>query len=107
MIYKVKVCDRFNTIEWETESPNVEECQRMYDILAKMNLRDDVAVITKKKTVTTTTSSSNPQVGKPASEAQLRLLRQKNVPHEDDITAKEAWHLLQKYSSIYPNKNIE
>ena len=104
MKYKVKVCDRFNTIEWETETPTTEECQKMYDILSAMKLNEQEIVKKKTTTVTTTTPAKS---RKPASPAQLKLLRQKSIPYEDDITAQEAFLLLQKNSNVYPNKNID
>lgn len=101
-MYKVKVCDRFNTIEWETENPTTEECQKIYDILSAMNIKEEKPQVIKK--TTTTTVSGAPK--KKASEAQLKLLRQKSVPYDDDITAQQAYLLLQKYSDVIPNKNI-
>lgn len=102
-MYKVKVCDRFNTIEWETENPTTEECQKMYDILKDMSIVEVPQVV--KKTTTTTTTSGGPK--KPASDKQLLLLRQKSIPYDDDITAQQAYLLLQKYSNVIPNKNIK
>lgn len=102
MTYKVKVCDRFNTIEWETENPTTEECQKIYDVLVAMDIKEEKPQVIKK--TTTTTVSGAPK--KKASEAQLKLLRQKSVPYDDDITAQQAYLLLQKYSDVIPNKNI-
>lgn len=98
MVYKVKVCDRFNTIEWETEEPNTEECQRMYEVLRAMCI-DETSVVT--KTVTKTEHKK-----KPASDKQKLLLRQKKIPYDQDITAQEAFLLLQKYEKVYPDKTI-
>ena len=103
MTYKCKVCDRFNTIEWETENPTTEECQKIYDVLAAMSIKEEKPQVIKKVTKTVTSNSVTP---KPASEAQLKLLRQKSLPYNDDITAQEAYLLLQKYSNVIPNKNI-
>ena len=100
--YKVKVCDRFNTIEWETENPTTEECQKIYDVLAAMDIKEEKPQVIKK--TTTTTVSRAPK--KKASEAQLKRLRQKSVPYDDDITAQQAYLLLQKYGDVIPNKNI-
>lgn len=111
MNYKVKICDRFNTIEWETQEVTTEECQRMYDILRGMKIEVDTpSQVVKKVTTTTTTSNNSKPVQtskKPATEKQLLLLRQKSIPYEDDITAQQAFLLLQKYSSVMPNKNIK
>lgn len=100
MAYKCKVCDRFNTIEWESEDPSVGELQYMYNMLAALKIREEPMVV-KRVTKTTTTGAK-----KPASEAQKKLMRQKSIPYDDDISAQEAFLLLQKYSDVYPNKNI-
>lgn len=105
MVYTIKVCDRFNTIEWTTENPSTEECQKMYDILAGMTTVETVT--TKKKTVTTVSKPVEKKEVKPASEAQKLLLRQKKVSYDPDITAKDAYLLLQKYNDTIPDKTIK
>lgn len=100
-MYKCKVCDRFNTIEWETENPTTEECQKMYDILKDMSIVEVSQTV--KKVTTTTTGTTK----KPASDKQLLLLRQKRIPYNEDITAQQAYLLLQKYSNVFPDKNIK
>lgn len=101
MVYKVKVCDRFNTIEWETETPTTEECQKMYDILKCMKITEEAPVV--KKTI----KKETVQVPKkPATDKQLLLLRQKKIPYNEDITAQQAYLLLQKYSDVIPDKTI-
>lgn len=100
-MYKVKVCDRFNTIEWETETPTTEECQKMYDILKDMKITEEAPVV--KKTI----KKETVQVPKkPATDKQLLLLRQKKIPYNEDITAQQAYLLLQKHSDVIPDKTI-
>ena len=103
MTYKVKVCDRFNTIEWETENPTTEECQKIYDVLAAMSIVEKESQTIKKTTEKTV--SGKPK--KPATEPQKKLLRQKGIPYNEDITSQEAYFLLQKFSSVLPDKNVQ
>lgn len=92
MVYKLKVCNEFNTIEWETENPNLDEMQKMLDIVSALK-----TVKTEEKTAEV----------KPASEAQKLLMRQKSIEYDEDITSKEAYVLLMKAKNVYPNKNIK
>lgn len=93
MVYKLKVCNDFNTIEWETENPNLEEMQKMLDIVSQLSV-----VKTEEKVA---------EVAKPASEAQKLLMRQKSIEYDENITSKEAYVLLMKAKNVYPNKNIK
>lgn len=106
MTYKIKVCDRFNTIEWDTENPTTEECQKMYDILANMTIAE-TQITTKKKTVVTTSSQPEKKQFKPASEAQKLLMRQKKIPYREDISAQQAFLYLQQYNDVIPDKTIK
>ena len=103
MTYKVKVCDRFNTIEWETENPTTEECQKIYDILSTMNIVEKESQTIKKTTEKTV--SGKPK--KPATEPQKKLLRQKGIPYNDERTSQEAYFLLQKFSNVFPDQYVQ
>lgn len=100
-MYTVKVCDRFNTIQWETEElPTTEECQKVYDVLAKMTIKEEQPTFTKKKTVTTVVE------GKPAlaTEPQKDLMRRKHIPFDERTCTKaQAQKLLMEATNVIPD----
>lgn len=81
MTFVCKVCHNFNTIEWATDSPSVEEMQHMYDIV---------------RGVQTVDSTPAKPAEKPASEKQVNLLRQLGVSFEEPLTSREAYFLIKE-----------
>lgn len=82
MKYKCKVCDRFNTIEWETDKPELIECQVMYDILAGIEVVDRTA---------------KPEPFEPATEKQLWTLTHYGVKfNRDTISKQDAMKLIKQ-----------
>lgn len=81
MTFVCKVCHNFNTIEWVTENPSVQEMQHMYDIV---------------RGVQTVDSTPAKPAEKPASKKQLNLLRQLGVSFEEPLTSREAYFLIKE-----------
>ena len=79
-MFVCKVCHNFNTIEWETDSPSVEEMQRMYDIVRGIQ--------------TVETAPAKP-MEKSASEKQVSLLRKLGIPFKEPISMREACDLIK------------
>ena len=80
LMFVCKVCHNFNTIEWETDSPSVEEMQHMYDIV---------------RGVRTIEETPAKPAEEPASEKQVNLLCQLGVPFDKDISKREAYNLIK------------
>lgn len=80
VMFVCKVCHNFNTIEWETDSPSVEEMQHMYDIVRGVHTIEE--------------TPAKP-AEKPASEKQVNLLRQLGIPFKEPISMREACNLIK------------
>ena len=80
VMFVCKVCHNFNTIEWETDSPSVEEMQHMYDIVRGVHTIEE--------------TPAKP-AEKPASEKQVNLLRQLGIPFKEPISSREAYNLIK------------
>ena len=81
-MYKCKVCDRFNTIEWETDTPDPVEFQVMYDILSNIQIVD---------------RNAKPEPFEPATEKQLWTLTHYGVKfNKDTISKQDAMKLIKQ-----------
>lgn len=79
-MFVCKVCHNFNTIEWETDSPSVEEMQYIYDIVRGVHTIEE--------------TPAKP-AEEPASEKQVNLLRQLGISFDKDISKREAYSLIK------------
>lgn len=81
MTFVCKVCHNFNSIEWVTDSPSVDEMQHMYDIVRGVHTIEE--------------TPAKP-AEKPASDKQVNLLRQLGVSFEEPLTSREAYILIKE-----------
>lgn len=93
----VKICSKFNTIEWEAEElPSTEDLQKVYDVLSGVVVKDeDMPQRAVKKEKQTN--------DKPASEAQLNAMGWMGIKIPKDCTMAQARALMMKWNNEHPN----
>lgn len=77
--YTCKVCNNFNTIEWVTDNPSVDEMQQMYNIVCGVQTVDS--------------TPAKPAIN-PATERQKKTLKDLGIKFDDNISKQEAWKLI-------------
>ena len=98
--YTIKICSKFNTIEFEAkELPSTEELQKVYDVLSAVVVKDEdkpQRAVSKEKT----TQKND----KPASESQLKAMGWMGIKIPNNCSMSQARALMMKWNAEHTNQ---
>lgn len=86
-MYKIKLANRFNTIEWEVEElPTADSLTNIYKLLESIEIEGNCEVDTKEKKSSTEL----------ATDKQVDVLLKMGYKNAPMMTKKEAWEIISK-----------